>query len=80
MFMPRPSGYWGAVNLTFQSGKTNTIGLIVADISNPFFSSIARIIEDEAMRQGYVVIDDKNHITVLNQKALAKMCEMTLFA
>jgi len=41
---------------SLQSGRTNTIGLIVADISNPFFSSIARIIEDEAMRQGYVVI------------------------
>ncbi|HVY74871.1 MAG TPA: substrate-binding domain-containing protein [Puia sp.] len=41
---------------SLQSGKTNTIGVIVADISNPFFSSIARIIEDEAMRQDYVVI------------------------
>lgn len=41
---------------SLQSGKTNIIGLIVADISNPFFSNIARIIEDEAMRQGYVVI------------------------
>jgi LacI family transcriptional regulator len=37
-------------------GKTKTIGLIVADISNPFFSSIARIIEDEAKKHGYVVI------------------------
>lgn len=37
-------------------GKTNTIGLILADISNPFFSSIARIIEDEAQKNGYVVI------------------------
>ncbi len=46
-------------NLIAQSlkiGKTNTIGLIVADISNPFFSLIARIIEDEARKQGYVVI------------------------
>lgn len=41
---------------SLKSGKTNTIGLIVADISNPFFSNIARIIEDEAKRQGYVVI------------------------
>lgn len=41
---------------SLKSGKTNTIGLIVADISNPFFSSIARIIEDEARNQGYVVI------------------------
>jgi LacI family transcriptional regulator len=46
-------------NLIAQSlkiGKTNTIGLIVADISNPFFSLIARIIEDEARKHGYVVI------------------------
>jgi len=46
-------------NLIAQSlkiGKTNTIGLIVADISNPFFSLIARIVEDEARKHGYVVI------------------------
>jgi LacI family transcriptional regulator len=41
---------------SLKSGKTNTIGLIVADISNPFFSSIARIIEDEAKKLGYIVI------------------------
>ncbi len=41
---------------SLKSGKTNTIGLIVADISNPFFSGIARIIEDEAKKNGYVVI------------------------
>jgi len=36
--------------------KTNTIGLIVADISNPFSSGLARIIGDEAYRHGYTVI------------------------
>ncbi len=36
--------------------KTFTIGLIVADISNPFFSSMARIIEDEANKKNYTVI------------------------
>lgn len=41
---------------SLKSGRTNTIGLIVADISNPFFSTIARIIEDEARKLGYVVI------------------------
>jgi LacI family transcriptional regulator len=41
---------------SLKSGKTNTIGLIVADISNPFFSNIARIIEDEAKKEGYIVI------------------------
>ena len=41
---------------SLKSGRTKTIGLIVADISNPFFSNIARIIEDEAKKHGYVVI------------------------
>jgi LacI family transcriptional regulator len=41
---------------SLKSGKTNTIGLIVADISNPFFSNIARIIEDDAKKHGYIVI------------------------
>ncbi|MFN2458538.1 MAG: LacI family DNA-binding transcriptional regulator, partial [Chitinophagaceae bacterium] len=41
---------------SLKSGKTHTIGLIVADISNPFFSNLARIIEDEAKDHGYTVI------------------------
>ncbi|HEA29092.1 MAG TPA: LacI family transcriptional regulator [Leeuwenhoekiella sp.] len=41
---------------SLKSGKTFTIGLIVADISNPFFSHIARIIEDEAAHFNYNVI------------------------
>jgi LacI family transcriptional regulator len=36
--------------------KTHTIGLIVADIANPFSSQLARIIEDEAKKKGYTVI------------------------
>jgi LacI family transcriptional regulator len=46
-------------NLNARSLKTNTsrtIGLIVADISNPFFSSLARTIEDEAYLHNYTVI------------------------
>ncbi|MDQ3290281.1 MAG: LacI family transcriptional regulator [Bacteroidota bacterium] len=41
---------------SLRSGKTHTIGLIIADISNPFFANIARIVEDEAKRFGYTVI------------------------
>lgn len=37
-------------------GTTQTIGLIVTDIANPFFSSLARQIEDEASKSGYTVI------------------------
>lgn len=41
---------------SLKSGKTHTIGLIVADISNPFFAAIARIIEDEAQQYNYTVL------------------------
>lgn len=41
---------------SLRSGKTYTIGLIIADISNPFFANIARVVEDEAKRNGYTVI------------------------
>lgn len=41
---------------SLKTNKTFTIGLIVADISNPFFSALARIIEDEADDNNYTVI------------------------
>lgn len=41
---------------SLRSGKTYTIGLIIADISNPFFANIARVVEDEAKKAGYTVI------------------------
>lgn len=39
-----------------RSGKTNTIGLIVADVAAPFFAKLARKIEDYAYNKGYAVI------------------------
>ncbi|WP_423127287.1 LacI family DNA-binding transcriptional regulator [Gaoshiqia sp. Z1-71] len=41
---------------SLRKGATSTIGLIVADIANPFFGHLARIIEDEAIRFNYTVI------------------------
>ena len=41
---------------SLRSGKTKTIGLVVSDISNPFFSQLARVLEDEAARKGYTVL------------------------
>ena len=35
---------------TLRSGKTNTIGVIVSDISNKFFADIARCIENHAYK------------------------------
>ena len=38
------------------TNKTSTIGVIVADIANPFFANLARFIEDEAFSNKYTVI------------------------
>jgi LacI family transcriptional regulator len=39
-----------------RTGKTNTIGLIVDDISNYFFGQLAKIVEEEADKMGYTVM------------------------
>jgi LacI family transcriptional regulator len=41
---------------SLRTGKSHTIGLMVEDISNPFFASIARLIEDRAYVNGYKII------------------------
>ncbi|MCW3108448.1 MAG: LacI family transcriptional regulator [Segetibacter sp.] len=41
---------------SLKTNKTFTLGLIVADISNTFWSNLARIIEDEAEKYNYTVI------------------------
>lgn len=41
---------------TLRSGKTNTIGVIVSDISNKFFADIARCIEDRAYKHKFTVL------------------------
>ncbi|MGI6243035.1 MAG: LacI family DNA-binding transcriptional regulator [Prevotella sp.] len=45
-------------NLAAQSlrgGRSNIIGVVVSDISNPFFSSLARLFEDISGKYGYTV-------------------------
>lgn len=41
---------------SLRTGKSNIIGLMVEDISNPFFAAIARFIEDRAYKNGYKII------------------------
>ncbi len=41
---------------SLRQGTSFTIGLIVADISNPFFGEIAKVIEDESSKMGFSVI------------------------
>ena len=39
-----------------RTGRTNTIGLIIADIANPFFGKLGREIEKELAKHGYRVM------------------------
>lgn len=59
-----------------RTGKTNTLGLIIADIANPFFGKLGREIEKEASLHGYRVMfcssdekaeNSKKQIEVLQQ-------------
>ena len=41
---------------SLRSQQSSTIGLIVSDVRNPFFTAISRAVEDTAYAQGYSVI------------------------
>ncbi|TGE26991.1 LacI family DNA-binding transcriptional regulator [Hymenobacter metallicola] len=41
---------------SLRTGKTNIIGLVVEDISNPFFATVAWLIEKQAFERGYRII------------------------
>jgi len=41
---------------SLRTGKTNLIGLIVENISNPFFANVARLIEENAYKKGFRII------------------------
>ena len=52
--------------------KTSTIGLLIPDISNTFFSLIARAVESAARQRGYsIILCDTENDTELEKKALA---------
>ncbi len=40
---------------SFRTGKTNIIGLMVEDISNSFFANLAKLIEENAYKNGYKI-------------------------
>lgn len=41
---------------SLRSGRSKALGVILSDISNPFFATIARHIEDEAEKKGYTAL------------------------
>jgi LacI family transcriptional regulator len=44
------------VAASLSRGRTQLLGLLVSDISNPFTAQVARGLEDEAARHGYLVL------------------------
>jgi LacI family transcriptional regulator, galactose operon repressor len=62
---------------SLRSRRTNTVGLMVTDITNPFFTTLARGVEDAANEAGYTVIfcntdesvvKEEKYLNVLLQK------------
>lgn len=58
---------------SLRTGNTKTIGLIVEDISNPFFGSIARKIEDKAYKKGYKISYSSTENDPFKAKELIEM-------
>lgn len=46
---------------SLRTGKSRIIGLMIEDISNPFFASVAKLIEDRAYDAGYRIVYCSTH-------------------
>lgn len=69
-----------AVARSLTTKQSNLIGLILPDITNPFFPELARAVEDVALTYGYTVVlcnsdenpeKEKNYIETLQKKYVA---------
>lgn len=58
---------------SLRTGNSNIIGLIVEDISNSFFSRIARLIEDKAYKKGYKIIYSSTENSIAKAQELINM-------
>ena len=58
---------------SLRTGHSNIIGLIVEDISNPFFATIAKMIEYRAYKKGYKIIYSSTENDVEKAKDLINM-------
>jgi LacI family transcriptional regulator len=58
---------------SLRTGNSNIIGLIVEDISNSFFSKVARLIEDKAYKKGYKIIYSSTENNVEKAQELINM-------
>ncbi len=54
-------------------GSSRILGLVLPNIANPFFAHIARVVEDEAGKQGYRVMSASSDEESEKEKAIIKM-------
>lgn len=55
--------------------KTETIGLVIPDISNPFFADIAKSIEGAARKKGYSIILCDSSDDIKNEEQMLKLLQ-----
>jgi len=61
---------------SLRSKRTGTIGLVVADISNPFYGSLVKGIENEAREKGYsIILCDTDEEYEKEQEAIQTLVE-----
>jgi len=60
---------------SLRTGKTNTIGLMVESISDPFFGHIARNIEEKAYKSGYKILYSSTGNNTEKTREFLKMYE-----
>ncbi|WP_433432553.1 LacI family DNA-binding transcriptional regulator [Nonomuraea sp. CA-141351] len=59
-----------AVARSLSRGRTQLLGLLVADISNPFFGEVARGLEDAAVAGGYQVLVGSSDLNPERERAV----------
>ncbi len=57
----------------FSSGKTQTVVVIVTDLTNPFFSRIVQGVEEEAQKLGYSVLLGDTNDDINRERVYAEM-------
>lgn len=62
--------------VAMKTRRSNTIGLVIADITNPFYSFTAKIIEMRALEQGYsVIICNTDNDNTIQKKIIQNLRE-----
>lgn len=62
-----------AGSLRRTNGKTNTVGILLEDIANPFSSALYRIYEDYAAENGYVILAGSHDEDATREHALVNL-------